>query len=89
MDFEQFVLAHEPAIRLSFFLGVFAAVALWDQVAAAGSAWAEEARIKAEAVRMQKRLRGQPLPPAQEPGTAVASASTGGPATAAARTDAP
>ncbi len=33
MDFEQFVLAHEPAIRLSFFVGVFAAVALWELAA--------------------------------------------------------
>ena len=33
MDFEQFVLAHEPAIRLSFFLGVFAVVALWEVAA--------------------------------------------------------
>ena len=30
MDLEQFVLAHEPAIRLGFFVGVFAIVALWD-----------------------------------------------------------
>lgn len=33
MNFEQFVLAHEPAIRLSFFVGVFAAVALWEVAA--------------------------------------------------------
>jgi len=33
MDFEQFVLAHEPAIRLSFFVGVFAVVALWELAA--------------------------------------------------------
>ena len=33
MDFEQFVLAHEPAIRLGFFLGVFALVGLWETVA--------------------------------------------------------
>ncbi len=33
IDFEQFVLAHEPAIRLSFFLGVFAIVALWEVAA--------------------------------------------------------
>ena len=33
MDLEQFVLAHEPAIRLSFFLGVFALVALWERLA--------------------------------------------------------
>jgi sterol desaturase/sphingolipid hydroxylase (fatty acid hydroxylase superfamily) len=33
MNFEQFVLANEPAIRLSFFLGVFAAVALWEVAA--------------------------------------------------------
>ena len=33
MDFEQFVLAHEPAIRLSFFLGVFALMALWELAA--------------------------------------------------------
>lgn len=33
MNFEQFVLAHEPAIRLSFFLGVFAIVALWELAA--------------------------------------------------------
>ena len=30
MAFEQWVLANEPAIRLSFFFGVFAAVALWE-----------------------------------------------------------
>jgi sterol desaturase/sphingolipid hydroxylase (fatty acid hydroxylase superfamily) len=33
MDLEQFVLAHEPAIRLAFFLGVFALVGLWEVVA--------------------------------------------------------
>ena len=33
MDFEQFVLAHEPAIRLSFFLSIFALVALWELAA--------------------------------------------------------
>lgn len=33
MNFEQFVFANEPAIRLGFFLGVFAAVALWEVVA--------------------------------------------------------
>ena len=33
MELEQFVLAHEPAIRLSFFLGVFALVALWERLA--------------------------------------------------------
>lgn len=33
MNFEQFVLGHEPAIRLSFFLGVFALVALWELAA--------------------------------------------------------
>jgi sterol desaturase/sphingolipid hydroxylase (fatty acid hydroxylase superfamily) len=30
MHFEQFVLAHEPALRLGFFLGVFVVVALWE-----------------------------------------------------------
>lgn len=30
---EPFVLAHEPAIRLGFFLGVFALIALWERVA--------------------------------------------------------
>jgi sterol desaturase/sphingolipid hydroxylase (fatty acid hydroxylase superfamily) len=30
MHFEHFVLAHEPAIRLGFFIGVFALVALWE-----------------------------------------------------------
>ena len=30
MEFEQLVLAHEPAIRLGFFLGSFALVALWE-----------------------------------------------------------
>lgn len=29
MDLEQIVLAHEPAIRLGFFVGVFAIVAVW------------------------------------------------------------
>ncbi|MFZ5485351.1 MAG: sterol desaturase family protein [Pseudomonadota bacterium] len=33
MPFEQFVLAHEPAIRLGFFLGIFALVALWERAA--------------------------------------------------------
>ena len=33
MDLEQFVLAHEPAIRLGFFVGVFAIVALWELAA--------------------------------------------------------
>lgn len=33
MNFEQFVLAHEPAIRLGFFLGIFAVVALWEVAA--------------------------------------------------------
>ncbi len=30
MTFEQWVMANEPAIRLFFFVGVFAAVALWE-----------------------------------------------------------
>ena len=30
MNFEQFVLGHEPAIRLGFFVGVFTLVALWE-----------------------------------------------------------
>jgi len=33
MDFEQFFLAHEPAIRLICFLAVFATVALWEVAA--------------------------------------------------------
>ncbi|MDD2917561.1 sterol desaturase family protein [Rhodoferax sp.] len=33
MEFEQFVLSNEPAIRLGFFVGVFALVALWELVA--------------------------------------------------------
>ena len=33
MDLEQFVLAHQPAIRLGFFVGVFAIVALWELAA--------------------------------------------------------
>jgi len=33
MDIEQFVLAHEPAIRLGFFEVVFAIVALWELAA--------------------------------------------------------
>jgi sterol desaturase/sphingolipid hydroxylase (fatty acid hydroxylase superfamily) len=33
MEFEQFVMAHEPAIRMGFFAGVFALVALWERVA--------------------------------------------------------
>ena len=33
MVFEQFVLAHEPAIRLGFFFGIFALVALWELAA--------------------------------------------------------
>lgn len=32
MALEQFVAAHEPAIRLGFFVGVFAAVALWERL---------------------------------------------------------
>ena len=38
MDFEQFVLAHEPAIRLGFFVGVFALVG------AVGTGWRRGAR---------------------------------------------
>lgn len=33
MDLEPFILAHEPAIRLAFFVGIFAAVGLWEVVA--------------------------------------------------------
>lgn len=33
MPFEQFILANEPAIRLGFFLGIFALVALWELAA--------------------------------------------------------
>ena len=33
MEFEQFVLGHEPAIRLGFFLGSFVLVALWETLA--------------------------------------------------------
>jgi len=33
MDLEQFVLANEPALRLRFFLGVFAVIGLWEVVA--------------------------------------------------------
>ncbi|MDH4115467.1 MAG: sterol desaturase family protein [Burkholderiaceae bacterium] len=33
MDLEQFVLANEPALRLGFFLGVFAVIGLWEVVA--------------------------------------------------------
>ena len=33
LEFEQFVLAHEPTIRLGFFLGVFALVASWELAA--------------------------------------------------------
>lgn len=33
MNFEQFMQANEPAIRLGFFLGTFAVVALWEVVA--------------------------------------------------------
>ena len=33
MNFEQFILANEPAIRLGFFIGVFAVVALWELAA--------------------------------------------------------
>lgn len=35
MQFEQFVLAHEPVIRLSFFLGVFALVGIGEALAPA------------------------------------------------------
>lgn len=33
MDFEQFVRANEPAIRLGFFLGTFALIGLWEVLA--------------------------------------------------------
>ena len=33
MSLEHLVLSHEPAIRLGFFLGVFAVVALWEVAA--------------------------------------------------------
>jgi sterol desaturase/sphingolipid hydroxylase (fatty acid hydroxylase superfamily) len=33
MDFEHFVLANEPTIRLGFFLGIFTLVGLWEVVA--------------------------------------------------------
>jgi sterol desaturase/sphingolipid hydroxylase (fatty acid hydroxylase superfamily) len=33
MNFEQFILANEPAIRLGFFIGVFTVVALWELAA--------------------------------------------------------
>lgn len=33
MNLEAFVLAHEPAIRLAFFVAIFAAVGLWEVVA--------------------------------------------------------
>ncbi len=33
MDLEQYVLDNEPAIRLAFFLGVFAVIGLWEVVA--------------------------------------------------------
>jgi sterol desaturase/sphingolipid hydroxylase (fatty acid hydroxylase superfamily) len=33
MEFEQFVMAHEPAIRIGFFVAIFALVALWELVA--------------------------------------------------------
>lgn len=33
MQFEQFVLAHEPAIRLGFFVATFLLVALWEWLA--------------------------------------------------------
>ena len=33
MNFEQFVLANEPAIRLSFFLGIFAVIGFWELLA--------------------------------------------------------
>jgi sterol desaturase/sphingolipid hydroxylase (fatty acid hydroxylase superfamily) len=33
MQFEQFVTSHEPEIRLGFFVGIFAIVAIWELVA--------------------------------------------------------
>jgi sterol desaturase/sphingolipid hydroxylase (fatty acid hydroxylase superfamily) len=33
MDLERFVLANEPAVRLAFFFGIFAAIGLWEAVA--------------------------------------------------------
>ena len=35
MSFEYFILSHEPAIRLGFFLGIFTAIALWEALAPA------------------------------------------------------
>ena len=32
MDFTDFILEHEPAIRLGFFFGVFALVAAWEML---------------------------------------------------------
>jgi len=45
VSFEQLLLQHEPAIRLGFFLGIFAAVALWE--------W----RAPRRALRLSKWLR--------------------------------
>ena len=33
MNFEQFVMSHEPQIRMGFFVGIFALVALWELAA--------------------------------------------------------
>lgn len=33
MEFEQFILANEPAIRLGFFLGMFALIGIWEVLA--------------------------------------------------------
>jgi sterol desaturase/sphingolipid hydroxylase (fatty acid hydroxylase superfamily) len=33
MNFEQFILANEPVIRLSFFLGMFALIGIWEVLA--------------------------------------------------------
>ncbi len=33
MEFEQFVMAHEPEIRVGFFVGVFAIISFWELVA--------------------------------------------------------
>lgn len=50
MTFNEFALAHEPAIRLGAFLGVFAGMALWEAVAP------RRARLHSRAVRWSANL---------------------------------
>ena len=59
MNWEPFVLAHEPTIRLGFFVGVFAAVGVWELLAP------RRALVVSKSVRWVNNLaacRAFPLP---------------------------